>query len=207
MELLIIRHGETLANTLNHYYGFTDSPVTEKGIIQAKAAGFVLNKVEYHPSRIFISERERTRITLEVMGFNPEDAKVDSRINEQNMGIFENMTYEEIGEKYPEEFKRWNDDYLNHIPTSGESRKNLYDRVKDFFEEITEKYKNSEERILVVCHGGVMSSFYTYLIGENFKETYSAYFGNCAMLKVKYMSGKLVLESLIAAEDFMRILK
>ncbi len=203
MDLLVVRHGETVANTLNHYYGFTDSPVTEKGRIQAEAAGTAVKRMGYKPDEIYISQRKRTRETLKLMGFDPDKAHVDPRINEQNMGIFENKKYGEIEKQFPEYFKLWNDDFLHYRMPEGESRIEMYKRVKSFFKDMVKLYGKTDKKILIVCHGGVMNSFYTYLIGENFDESYSAYFGNCSMLKVSLMSEKLVIQSLITAEEFV----
>ncbi|GBG95275.1 2,3-bisphosphoglycerate-dependent phosphoglycerate mutase [Ligilactobacillus salitolerans] len=40
--LVLLRHGQSLANKVNEYTGWSDSPLTEKGVKQAHAAGHAL---------------------------------------------------------------------------------------------------------------------------------------------------------------------
>ncbi|MFB0918049.1 MAG: histidine phosphatase family protein [Clostridiaceae bacterium] len=207
MEILFIRHGETLANTKNYYYGFTDSPMTERGKEQARAAGLVVNKMKFHADKIYISERSRTRDTLELMGFKSNIASVDGRINEQNLGKLECMTYQEIEKKYPEVFREWNQDYHGYRVPEGESHMDLYERVVDFLEDLIRMEKGYNRKILVVSHGGVMASIYTYIIGGNMNYRNSAYFSNCAVLKTRLMSDQLVIEALFNPEEIVKIAK
>ena len=64
MELMIVRHGQTVANSKNYYYGFTDSLLTQKGEEQAKAAGIFINRLNFKPDEIYVSELSRTHNTL-----------------------------------------------------------------------------------------------------------------------------------------------
>ncbi len=205
MELIIIRHGQTFANTKNWYYGFTDSPVTERGREQAKAAGIFINRLNFRPDAIYISDRIRTHETLELMGFNKESAVIDSRINEQNMGEFECMTYQEIESKFPKAFDEWNSDFNNYKPPGGESHLEMYNRVRSFMEELVEQEKDRNRKILVVSHGGVLHSAYTYINRENLDSYYSVYFNNCAILRSKYFNDRLVMDAIYNPEELLKI--
>lgn len=119
MELLIIRHGQSIANIDHLYYGATDSPITEKGIKQAKAAGRLIRLMDFRPDEIFLSERTRTHDTLRNMGFSLDRAHIDGRLNEQNMGQFECLKFERIAEKYPTEFRKWKADFNHYRPHQG----------------------------------------------------------------------------------------
>ncbi|PKK39164.1 hypothetical protein ABB02_01396 [Clostridiaceae bacterium JG1575] len=204
MDLLIVRHGQTLANTKNWYYGVTDSPLTPRGMEQAKAAGLLINRLQFSPDLLFCSERERTVDTLSLMGFEAAFAKVDRRLNEQHMGDFECMTYEEIGRRYPKVFDEWNADYNHYAPPGGESRETLYHRVKSFFEELVAQEGDSDKKILVVSHGGVMHSAYTYFNGGSWDAYYGVYFGNCATLRARTIGGKLVVHALYNPEELQK---
>lgn len=205
MELIIIRHGQTLANLNNWYYGFTDSPVTERGREQAKAAGIFIDRLNFRPDSIYISERTRTHETLELMGFKKSSAVIDHRINEQNMGAFECMTYQEIEAKFPQAFNEWNSDFNNYKPPGGESHLEMYNRVRSFMEELIEKEQGGSKRILVVAHGGVMHSAYTYINRENLDSYYSVYFNNCAVLRAKYFNDRLVMDAIYNPEELLKV--
>lgn len=204
MEIMFVRHGETVANKNNWYYGLTDSPVTERGQEQGKAAGIVIDRLNFKPDIIYMSERTRTHETLELMGFDKDSAIIDRRINEQNMGEFECMTYQEIAAKHPKAFDEWNLDFNHYKPPGGESHLELVTRVKSFMEDLIDQEKNLNRRVLVVSHGGVMHSVYTYINRENLDSYYSVYFNNCAMLRAKYFSDRLVMDAIYNPEELLR---
>ena len=205
MELMIVRHGQTVANSKNYYYGFTDSLLTQKGEEQAKAAGIFINRLNFKPDEIYVSELSRTHNTLELMGFDKKDAVVDARINEQNMGIFECHTFQEIQKKYPTAFDEWNADFNNYRPQDGESHLELYLRVKDFMVDLIEKKKDTDRKILIVTHGGVMRSMYSYLNGDNLDVFYNVFFNNVATMRTKYITDRLVINAIYSPVELMKI--
>ncbi len=205
MELMIIRHGQTVANSKNHYYGFTDSPVTEKGREQAKAAGIFVNRLNFQPDQIYISERTRTHETLELMGFDKKDAIIDARINEQNMGVFECNTFQDIQAKYPTAFDEWNADFNNYRPEGGESHLEMYLRVKAFMEDLIRQKKDTDQKILVVTHGGVMRSMYSYINADNLNVFYNVFFSNVATMRTKYITDRLVMEAIYNPIEILKL--
>lgn len=205
MELMIVRHGQTVANSKNYYYGFTDSLLTQKGEEQAKAAGIFINRLNFKPDEIYVSELSRTHNTLELMGFDKKDAVVDARINEQNMGIFECHTFQEIQKKYPTAFDEWNADFNNYRPQDGESHLELYLRVKDFMVDLIEKKKDTDRKILIVTHGGVMRSMYSYLNGDNLDVFYNVFFNNVATMRTKYITDRLVINAIYSPVELMKL--
>lgn len=196
MQIILVRHGETEANTKNLYYGTTESLLTENGTIQAFKAGKLLEKIEFKPDVIYCSERVRAKDTLEKMGFNLNDAVIDSRLNEKNMGIIEMMSYEEIKEKYPDLFDEWNKDFVNYRLENGESWLDVYERIKSILIEVIEKYGKTDKKIMFVCHGGIMTMAFTYFIGGNFDAMYSAFFTNCSMLRCTAIDNKYVINGI-----------
>lgn len=196
MNIILVRHGETVANTKNHYYGVTESLLTENGNTQAKKAGKLLKHINFNPDIIYSSERIRAKETLKLMGFDLENAIIDSRLNEKNMGIIEDMSYEEIDKKYPNLFNDWNKDFVNYTLEDGESWMDVYYRIKSILEEVKEKYAETDKTILMVCHGGIMTMAFTYIIGENFDAMYSAFFTNCSMLKCNIVNNKYVINGI-----------
>ena len=196
MELIIVRHGQTVANTNNWYYGFTDSPVTDKGKRQAKAAGILIDRLKFKPDIIYMSERTRTHETLEHMGFDTREAIIDERLNEQHMGDFECMPYQDIQKKYPKAFDEWNDNFHHYKPPNGESHMELTLRVRSFLDELVAKEKQNGKKILIIAHGGVMHSAYTYINKNRLDTYYSVYFDNVSMLRSKYLYDNLVIDAL-----------
>lgn len=78
----------------------------------------------------------------------------DERLEERNCG---KLTNEDLGEFYYTDY--WN--YYSTASVDGlESIQDLFKRVRDFIDEIKEKYKG--KNILLVTHGGISRGVYFY---------------------------------------------
>lgn len=138
----MIRHGESEDN-IQKIFSRDDTSLTEKGIGQIKETKELLKKFNY--DRVYYSPLTRTVETLEILEL---EGLEEIRIREINFGIFTGMTFKEISEIYPDETKSWLDDTQNFMIPTGESLLDVYNRVKEFLEEISK----DEENILLVCH-------------------------------------------------------
>lgn len=203
MQIILLRHGQTEANSKELFYGFSESNLTDLGREQAKEAGLLLKKLKFNPTKIYVSERTRTHETLECLGFKINDATIDGRINERNMGKIEGMNYKEVNELFPTLFEDWGKDFANYILQDGESWKLVYDRVVHFLEEVIEKYKGTDEKILVVAHGGILACFWTYLAAGNFNVMFNMFFDNCAMMRAYEQNGKYILNGLFYPHELI----
>ncbi len=70
-KLYLMRHGQTLFNEQNKIQGWCDSPLTELGIKQAKAARryFLENNIRF--DHVYCSTAERCSDTLEIITSQP----------------------------------------------------------------------------------------------------------------------------------------
>src|SRR5262245_28159365 len=102
-RVLLIRHGETEWNNLGRWQGFEQTDLNEVGLLQAKT---LAEYVRPHPiSAIYSSDLLRALQTAaplgEALGITPV-AHADWR--EQNLGIFQGLTRDEIEATYPAEW-------------------------------------------------------------------------------------------------------
>lgn len=146
MDIIMIRHGESEDNVLK-VFGRYESPMSEKGIKQIKNTKETLKDFEF--SKVYYSPFLRTIETLNVLGLEGEE---DKRIGEYDFGIFAGLDHEGIEEKYPLKYKEWNEDITGYIIEDGESLQIVYDRVKEFLDEIVKK----GESVVLVSHAGVI---------------------------------------------------
>ena len=65
MKLYFIRHGQTMANVDNWFAGQTDVPLTENGVVQAKAAAKKIEDVEF--KAVYSSDLSRAITTQKLM--------------------------------------------------------------------------------------------------------------------------------------------
>ena len=93
---------------------------------------------------------------------------------------FQARSNDEALEQYPGLFFRllkMNEPYPN-----GESPNDFFMRIKKWFGEFTEQYKNTDENILVVTHGGVINIIYHLGNGIEWSNKTSAFkTANCSI--------------------------
>lgn len=147
MDIVFVRHGRTECNIKGIYAGKMDSSLSKEGVDEIEKLKERLKGESF--DKVYVSPLKRTLKTAEILGFNGE---TDKRISEVNFGSFEGLTYRGIEEKYPEECKRWVNDYLNFRFPEGENILDVYNRTCKFIEDIPKEYK----KVLVVTHGGII---------------------------------------------------
>ena len=92
--------------------------------------------------------------------------ETDRRLEEQHFGIFEGLTYDEIGKKYPEDLKAWNSDYENYRIRQGESFLDVRRRIDSFAEDLLhgEDFQG-DGKILITAHKGTFGHLLASLLG------------------------------------------
>ena len=106
IKLALLRHGESTWNKENRFTGWTDVPLTEKGVKEAKDSGKVLKKEGYDFDVVFTNVLKRatktTKIVLKEMNL---DIPVHEswRLNERHYGALQGLNKAEMAEKFGEE--------------------------------------------------------------------------------------------------------
>ena len=85
--LVLMRHGETLFNAMHKIRGWCDSPLTQRGIEQAKAAGKKLWERGFRFDHAYSSTSERCCDTLELVCDLPYTRL--KGLKENNYGLLE----------------------------------------------------------------------------------------------------------------------
>jgi alpha-ribazole phosphatase/probable phosphoglycerate mutase len=160
-KLYLIRHGETEGLEANRYKGHIDVPLSEKGIQQMKRlSAFISAEI----SAIYCSDLIRAVKSAEIIArpysLNPV---VEKALRERNFGIWEGMSFDEIKDKYPEEFKAWASNPLKFSPLHGESTLQVYDRALKAIDEILRDHNGKD--IAIVSHGGINRIILCHFLG------------------------------------------
>ena len=148
--MYLVRHGESEANQRDAFLGHMDLPLTERGLAQAElAAGHVCT---LGVDAIYSSDLQRAYqtacATAERLGL---PVKTDPNLREVDAGEWDNMTFAELWEKYPETFGIWANDIGNAGCDGGETAKQLRNRVMGALGYIARA--NRGKTVLVFCHG------------------------------------------------------
>ncbi|HEV7960214.1 MAG TPA: histidine phosphatase family protein [Rhizomicrobium sp.] len=138
VTLYFARHGETEANRQRLFSGRKPTPLTERGREQAKAIGLALKKeLGMAPKLAFVSSPlERARITMEIvretLGLAPEGYAIDARIEEINLGEWDQLTDAQARARDPQLFAaRAADKWNVHVP-GGENYAEVAARAADW---------------------------------------------------------------------------
>ncbi|WP_191016906.1 histidine phosphatase family protein [Treponema zioleckii] len=188
---VVFRHGQTISNVLRRFAGgLSDVSLNETGILQAENVhktllalfgGFqknVKNQI-LNSKKVFVSPMARALKTAEII-FPDSEIEVVEDFREMRMGLFENMSHEELslgmfadGSKSKENaqiYQNWLDSKgALPAPSSkefpGESIKTFTERVCKAFRKLIDS-SSSEEIPIVVAHGGVqMAICYNFFAG------------------------------------------
>jgi broad specificity phosphatase PhoE len=161
-ELILVRHGESeyMVNGLTG--GWTDTPLTELGRMQAEATGKRLADVMKEPYAFYSSDLRRAAETARIIGtLLGKDPILTADLREHNNGRAADKSKEEAERmKLPE-----TEPILDWVPYPGaESWRMMHARVTAFFEKIIH-----EDVVLVVAHSMVnLSAIHWWLtLGED----------------------------------------
>lgn len=173
----LMRHGQTLFNLRRKIQGACDSPLTERGIEQAKMAGDYLKDVSF--DHFYSSTAERACDTLE---FAIGEGVTYSRLKglkEMNFGTFEGES-EDLNPKTPGGYATF------FVPYGGESQEEVKQRMKKTCTEIMEK--NDHHIVLAVSHGGACFHFMRNWVSEEKVQQIMSGggFPNCTICKYEY---------------------
>ena len=161
-EIIFIRHGETEWNSQQRMQGHSNSDLSSVGQAQIQALGQWMKNVPF--DHIYSSDSLRAKQTAEaITQFSGHELKIDLRLREKNLGVFEGLTSEEARERHPEVFSLFKTAGSKYVIDEGESTQQLQDRALEIVDEI--RIKHLEERVLLVTHGGFIRVVMKHSLG------------------------------------------
>ena len=185
--LYMMRHGQTLFNELKRMQGWSDSPLTDLGIRQAKGARqyFLDNGIVF--DHAYCSTSERAIDTLKIVTYYSMPYKRMKDLNEMNFGKFEGQS---------ETLQPPRDVFENFfLDFGGESRQNVRDRLYKANLKIMEEDNNT---VLVVSHAGACGHFFSVIESvERLQEEVKIGISNCSIFKYTYEDGQFTFEKII----------
>jgi alpha-ribazole phosphatase len=156
-KLILVRHGQTEMNAQKLYFGKLDPPLNDLGISQAYQAKEKLLDIDY--DIIYSSPLERAKQTAEICNYLDKDISYNSKLEEINFGIFEGLTFKEISEKFPDEVKKMEENWKDYNYITGESPKEMFQRVISFLETLDYSKNN-----LIIAHWGIINCIISYFV-------------------------------------------
>ena len=106
MKLVLLRHGQSIWNKENKFTGWTDVPLSDNGVKEAKEAGRLLKENDFYFDIAYTSVLKRAIDTLDIvlkeMNLNVPII-YDYHLNERHYGALQGLNKDEIRKKYGDE--------------------------------------------------------------------------------------------------------
>lgn len=152
--VLVVRHGETAWNRERRIQGWAPTRLTERGRRQSEAVGALVER-EYDVCRIHASDLLRSRQTVELIRTHVDaPATCDRAWRERDFGVYQGLRYEDAFSRFPElSLEEDPEQAVETVPDSGESLRQMRNRVLDGWRDLLDDAAPGETR-LVVTHGG-----------------------------------------------------
>ena len=192
IKLVLLRHGQSTWNKENRFTGWTDIPLTEQGINEAKKAGKTLKENGFKFDIVITSVLKRavdtTKIVLKEMGMKKIPVIRSWQMNERHYGALQGLKKQEMAAKYGEEQvqiwrrsydvrppaltkkdKRWpgNDSLYKNIPKSklplAECLKDNVARTLPYWKKEIAPLLRQKKKVLVSTHGNSLRALVKYL--------------------------------------------
>lgn len=191
-RIIVVRHGETEWNKKKIFQGQLDSPLSELGLKQAGAVAATLQEepLEF----IYSSDLGRAIQTADIIA-EPHGITVlpEARLRERHLGIFQGLDKEGVGERYPDELKRYKFGEPDHIIPGGESSRQRHKRSTACFLDIAQRHVGA--LVCIVTHGGVLRGILEMVLGlpQNGKRHFSLY--NASISRFSRFNGHWMMDS------------
>lgn len=175
--LYVIRHCATEYNTSNLISGNSDVPIIDRTVD-------ISCYVKRNKIKVYSSPLKRCIQTSDIlrgkMGF--KRIQLDSRLKERNMGIFDGVDRKICIQKCADMFSPDGKFILEKTPPKGESFRDFYDRVNQFWSDISVELNDYD--IIVISHNQTLKVLYSIVTGEDIKSIWK---------KIYFKNGSLVM--------------
>ena len=191
LKLYFIRHGETLSNTWHTFQGWSDTPLTQKGVAQGKALGKGLQDTSF--IKIYTSTSERAYDTACYAKGNRNIPMIMCKgLKEMNFGLLETKSNTFEGcETYQERILYPYDEY------EGENIDDVCERMGKTLCSIVNENKENNGNIMCVSHGISILAILRYIDEEIYQSSLeNIRFGNCSVTIVSWNNGVYRIEDI-----------
>ncbi len=189
MQLILIRHGETLWNKEGRIQGTSDVELSEVGLEQARKLALSLKDSEV--GAIHASPLKRAYQTAEIINrYHQRRIEVHPDLMEMDQGDFEGLSFQELMAREKEFLRRWIADPASVRMPNGESLAELQDRAWRAVARIME----GEGNALVVAHNFTIAAILCRLRNISLSEFRSTCVDTASKTLIRFHDGNAHIE-------------
>lgn len=152
--IYLLRHGETVWNVERRLQGRKDSPLTLRGIAQARTVADRLRELIDDPSAFTVVASPLARtwqtavIVCQSLELDYRAIRFEPRLQEHHFGLWEGLTWQEIEARFPDLWAQRLAEKWTFEAPGGESYAKVAARVRGWLDE-----QERDARLIVVGHG------------------------------------------------------
>lgn len=188
-RVILVRHGQSTYNQQQRIQGRTDESIlTDAGRAAARQIAPALSGITF--DAIYSSPLQRAKETAEIIQsclLNPPKLQVTGNLLEIDLPLWELMYKQEVKEKFPEEYRLWQQqpDELRMLVSTSEGNKEhfpvlaIYEQAKLFWQEVLPRHAG--KTILLVAHNGINRALISTALGIPPDRYHSIQQSNCGI--------------------------
>ena len=191
MELILIRHGETIWNKEGRVQGTSDIDLSDAGLDHARRLALSLK--DRNICSIYSSPLKRAHKTARLINqYHDAPIYLESGLMEMNQGNFEGFSYQELMACEKDFLKKWISDPASVRMPNGESFTELQYRAWKVIEDIIVRSDNA----LVVSHNFTIASILCKIKNISLSEFRSVHVDTASKTIVRFQNGAASIELL-----------
>ena len=152
VRVLLARHGETVSNVEGRWQGQTDSPLTDRGLAQARELGRALTDEPI--AAVYSSDLGRALQTaIQVADPHGLTVQTDPRLREVDAGAWTGKGRAEINVEFPGGLETWSQKPSSMRLPHGETIVEAQARALAFVDQVMRRHVS--ETVVIITHGAV----------------------------------------------------
>lgn len=171
MDVILIRHGQSVANQKGLLISNATDDLTDTGRQQSQALAERLQTTIAQADVLVSSPWRRALATAEIVfGSRMEQAQIEHRITETHAGQHGTWLECDFNRAFPDFYQD-----LSRRYDGGESHKDMSLRVTDWIESVVLSQAQQPGLLVCVTHGGPISAILQHLMGMPFESRYPSF--------------------------------
>jgi broad specificity phosphatase PhoE len=186
MKLLLVRHGQSVANAEGRIQGQFDSPLNARGRAQAQALAQRLEHEGWNLAALYASDLQRAAETARIIAQQFDvPLTLDPQLREYDFGLLTNLSWNEIKDRYPDIWRELDqDDGWMSIP--GAEHVDLFRaRLAAMLAGILDRHDEAQT-VAMVAHGGSLGMLLEHILEMETRRPAPFAFANASLSLVEY---------------------
>ncbi|KAF9364186.1 Fructose-2,6-bisphosphatase [Mortierella sp. NVP85] len=155
------RHGESLFNVMGLLGG--DSDLSARGKQYARALPIVVAQHIPNSDKLTVWTSTKKR-TIQTAQYLPHKKLAWKALDELEAGKADALTYEQVEERFPEDFEKRDNDKFNYRYQDGESYRDVVARLEPVIMDLERQHD-----ILVIGHQAILRCLYAYFMNYSYE--------------------------------------